>query len=345
MFGRGTWAILGLAKESLEQFSTNLEDREVMAGRLLALGAERADGLFTEIEKLTEEEVETLLALDLQRSHESGRTTIRRHPQFEIALKLQDDRFINPPLEGQRSWLIRRTMDEIADDLRHLDEVSRRFVPGSARPRLATQLEWHKSKASYDQSQLIIEGQQVMQDWEAPLMEAMAKVVTESHGDVLELGFGMGISATYIQKFGVKSYTIVEYNDEVVKRFEKWKSQYPGRDIRLIHGRWHDVIDRLGTYDGVFFDTVPTYEEEYLREVIDNVVMAEDFFPVAAKCLRKGGVFTWYTNEIDTLSRRHQRLIREYFSCYTVTVAGPLFPPADCHYWFADSMVVVKAVK
>ena len=31
MFGRGTWAILGLAKESLEIFRTNLEDRNLMA--------------------------------------------------------------------------------------------------------------------------------------------------------------------------------------------------------------------------------------------------------------------------------------------------------------------------
>ena len=31
MFGRGTWAIIGLAKESLETFRTNLEDRAIMA--------------------------------------------------------------------------------------------------------------------------------------------------------------------------------------------------------------------------------------------------------------------------------------------------------------------------
>ena len=31
---------------------------------------------------------------------------------------------------------------------------------------------------------------------------------------------------------------------------------------------------------------MPTFEDEYLREVIDNVVMAEDFFPIAAKVLR-----------------------------------------------------------
>jgi guanidinoacetate N-methyltransferase len=82
-----------------------------------------------------------------------------------------------------------------------------------------------------------------------------------------------------------------------------------------------------------------------MREVIDNAVMAEDFFPVAARCLRKGGIFTWYTNEIDSVSRRHQRLIFKYFSSFSVHICKPLAPPADCHYWFADSMAVIKAIK
>jgi predicted O-methyltransferase YrrM len=186
-----------------------------------------------------------------------------------------------------------------------------------------------------------------MQDWEHPLMKSMAEVVTETHGDVLELGFGMAISASYIQEFGAKSYTVIEANSEVGKFFEEWKSRYPGRNIRKIQGKWHDVAHTLESeaYDGVFFDTVPTDEEEYMREVIDNAVMAEDFFPVAARVLRKGGVFSWYTNEIDSLSRRHQRLIFKYFSSFSVHIVRPLAPPEDCHYWFADSMAVVKAVK
>jgi hypothetical protein len=32
MFGRGTWAIVGLATESLEAFRTSLEERTVVAG-------------------------------------------------------------------------------------------------------------------------------------------------------------------------------------------------------------------------------------------------------------------------------------------------------------------------
>jgi amino acid adenylation domain-containing protein len=323
--------------------SIELQDKRVLIEQMLSLGAENADRLYAEVERLSEAEVETILASELQISGQREQTKIRRYPEFDLAVRLKDNQFINPPRESQRNWLLRRALDEFADDLRHLDTVSRRFVPGSARPRLSN--EWSQSQANYDDTQLMIQGQQVMQDWEHPLMKAMAKVVTESHGDVLELGFGMGISATYIQEFGARSHTIVEYNERVRERFKKWRSQYPGNDIRLIPGKWHEVVDQLGTYDGIFFDTVPTDEVEYLREVIDNIVMAEDFFPIAANCLRKGGIFTWYTNEFDTMSRRHQRLILEYFSSFTVSVAEPLFPPEDCHYWFADSMVVVKAIK
>jgi amino acid adenylation domain-containing protein len=321
-------------------------DQNVIADKLATLKTDEVDQLFARLEALSEDESETILAMELQLDQERERTTIRRFPQFDVLLKLKDEGFINPPKEAQRNWLLRRALDEFTSDLKYLDDVSRRFVAGSARPRL-TASTWDGRQVAYDDHQLIIAGQQVMQDWEQPLMDAMAKVVTEAHGDVLEVGFGMAISATCIQKYGCRSYTIIEPNDEVVERFHEWKKQFPERNMRVLHGRWHDVHQQLGdeTFDGVFFDTVPTFEDEYLREVIDNVVMAEDFFPVAARVLRPGGVFTWYTNEIDTLSRRHQRLIQKYFSSFTVTVARPLAPPEDCHYWFADSMVVVKAVK
>jgi guanidinoacetate N-methyltransferase len=321
----------------------DLKDQAAIIANLNTLPREVAARLFADVEGLSDDETAATLAMEMQLKSKESRTKIRRFKDFDIALTLRNDQFIAPPRESQRNWLLRRALDEFADDLISLDEVSRRMVPGSARSRLTS--EWSQSPTHYDESSLTIQGQQVMQDWESPLMRAMAEIVTESHGDVLELGFGMGISATYIQEFGVRSYTVVEYNDGVVERFNKWKQQYPGRDIKVIHGRWHEVTDRLGVYDGIFFDTVPSDEEEYMREVIDNVVMAEDIFPIASRCLRKGGIFTWYTNEIDSFSRRHQRLALKYFSSVTVQVVKPLYPPEDCHYWWADSMVAVKAVK
>ncbi len=268
---------------------------------------------------------------------------IERRPSFAVSLDVSDDAFIKTEDPAQRNWVVTRTMEELADDLEHLDAVARRFVSGSERQRIVE--DWAKSQARYDDAQLIIDGQQVMQDWERPYMEAMSKVVTETHGDVLEIGFGMAISASYIQAMGVRSYTVIECNDGVMQQFEQWKARYPGRDIRLVPGKWQDVIDTLGLFDGIFFDTYPLSEEEFDRYVVRDVTFGQHFFAAAARHLRPGGIFTYYSNEIDTVSRRHQRALLEHFSSISFSVCRPLFPPPDCNYWWADSMVVTKAIK
>ena len=43
-----------------------------------------------------------------------------------------------------------------------------------------------------------------MMDWEDPLMSASAAYICEGGGDILEIGFGMGISAGYIQSHTIK---------------------------------------------------------------------------------------------------------------------------------------------
>ena len=51
---------------------------------------------------------------------------------------------------------------------------------------------------------------EVMMSWEDSLMKRHAEVVCENGGDVLEIGFGMGIAANYIQELNPSSHTIVE---------------------------------------------------------------------------------------------------------------------------------------
>jgi len=263
--------------------------------------------------------------------------------QLELSLDIKEDTFIEPPDPSQKNWTITRAMEELADDLVHLDACTKRFVDGSKRD--AIREEWARSQAKYDDTQLIIDGQQVMQDWERPYMEAMAKVASETHGDVLEVGFGMAISASYMLAMGVKSYTVIECNEGVKKEFEKWQKKYPNDKTRLVLGKWQDVIDDLGQFDGIFFDTYPLSEKEYRDYVVDNVTFAEHFFEAAAAHLRPGGIFTYYSNEIDSVSRRHQRALFKYFKEVTFSVCHPLFPPTDCNYWWADSMVITKCVK
>lgn len=259
---------------------------------------------------------------------------LRRHDSFEVALTVTAEDFIRPPREAQRNWLLNRALNELTDELLHLDDSARRFVPGREHAGLP------------DRTRAALRDDEIMEDWQIPVMQAMAEIVTERGGDVLEIGFGRGISATMIQDAGVSSHTIVECNDDVLTRFHEWRDRYAERDIRLIHGRWQDTVDQLAAYDGIFFHAYPLNEQEYVEQVVRSVTFAGHFFPTAAAHLREGGVFTYLTNEIDSFSRAHQRMVLRYFREMTLSVVAPLDLPEDSgdDLW-GDSMVVVKAVR
>jgi spermidine synthase len=268
---------------------------------------------------------------------------LRRFDHFDVQVVPKAGDFMRPPRREQRTWLLRRAIDEFAADLSHLSALSADLVAGSERQSIRA--DWHATGADYDGSQLSIDRQQVMQDWERPLMRALARQAAESHGHVLEVGFGMGISAGFLQEEGVASHTIIEANDQVAEEFLRWRAGFPDRDIRLVRGYWQDVMADLGEFDAILFDTYPTTKAEFFAHVLRDVTYAEHFFEHAAAHLRPGGVFTYYTGEIDSLSRPHQRRLLELFGSVTVGVVRGLRPPPDCNYWWADSMATVKATK
>jgi amino acid adenylation domain-containing protein len=298
--------------------------------------------LLQEVESIPATEAQWLYEVESD-AEERRKTVIQRKPEFDVYLKMNKGEFLSPPRPNQRNWLLRRALDEFSDDLLALDDLAKRFVTGS--DRAGIEQGWTGSRADYRPSELIIEGQQVMQDWEAPLMKAMADIVTESRGDILEVGFGMGISASYIQEKCPRSHTIIECNRDVMRAFTDWRGKYPDRDIRLVQGTWQEVVEGLGSFDGVFFDTYPASEAEFEEAVINSITFAEAFIPAAARLLQPGGCFTYYTNEIDSFSRRHQRVLFQHFGSFRLSLVRSLLPPDDCHYWWADSMAVVKAVK
>lgn len=258
---------------------------------------------------------------------------LRRAAGYELVLDIRDEGFVRPPREAQRHWLLNRFVREAADDLERLDALAKRFVPGGERdlpPDLRT---------------APLTDAQIMEDWQLPLMEAMAAIAARSGGDVLEIGFGRGISAELIQRRGVRSHTIVECNPTIVERFEGWRAAYPEREIRVAPGLWQDVVAGLGQFDAVFFHTYALDEDESVELLARSVTFAANFFPAAAEHLRPGGVFTYLTGEIDSLARAHQRLLLDHFSSVRLQRV-PLQVPDDVQdAWWADSMMVVEAVR
>jgi len=59
---------------------------------------------------------------------------------------------------------------------------------------------------------------EVMMDWEDSIMKASADYVCSNGGDILEIGFGMGISAGHIQANSISSHTIVENHPQVIEK-------------------------------------------------------------------------------------------------------------------------------
>jgi len=247
---------------------------------------------------------------------------------------------VNPTLRAFELW---RMMKEAVADFDDLQKIADRGVSGG--DRVVIDVDLRNASAHYDDKELVISGQQVMQAWEQPLMVQLARYAARSHGDVLEVGFGMGLSATAVLNEGVRSYTVIESNPEVQAKAHSWRAQFPDTDIRIVPGRWQDAIGALGRFDGILFDPYPVNEQELSEYYFDSTYYIEHFLPHAVEHLVDGGLLTFYTSEINSLGRGHQRLLFQYFRSLELTVVGGLTPPSDCAYYFADTMVALAAVR
>ncbi len=257
---------------------------------------------------------------------------LKRHQQFQLKLEVTDDNFISPPRTAQRNWLLNRAVTEFCWDLEALDRLATRFVPGSEEMILS------------DRNNVEPQPEDIMELWQLPIMQHMANLTASGGGDVLEIGFGRGLSAAMIQKYEVNSHTIVECVPYIAEQCRIWGNEQTDTKVIVLEGRWEDVSIKFSLYDGIFFHTYPMDAEEYAYIARKCVSVAEPFFELAAKHLKPGGTFSYYSNEIDSLSRSHQRTLLNYFSEFSVQSVKGLEIPDDVRdSWWIDEMVIVAA--
>ena len=353
----GAFVFLGRADSQLKINGHRVEAEEIEAAivshpgvREVVVGTARVesrasvsadvDSLVNALANLPKEEAEFLLrdaesqpaSVD-DGSDQQSFTATHTDNDVTIMFRLSSEDSIATPRSSQRKWLLDQALRDVSSDLQYLKTLAPRFVPGSDERHIPRDISAAK-----------LTEQEIMEDWQYPLMQAMAGYATESHGDLLEIGFGRGVSATLIQSFGVRSHTIIEANPHsIAEHYEPWRKQYPERTIQMIQGRWQDVPGQPGSYDSIFFHAFPLNEAEFVEYIANSVTFAEHFFPTAAKLLRNGGVFTYLTTEIDSLSRRHQRSLFQHFREVRMQVQ-PLSVPQDTKdAWWADSMIVLQA--
>ena len=139
------------------------------------------------------------------------------------------------------------------------------------------------SRYTYIDDKLVNErGESVMMGWEKPIMEKVANIISHNNGDILNIGFGMGIVDTYIQEHNPNSHTIIESHPDVIDYIKT--NHWLDKDIKFIFNKWQNVIGDLGTFDGIYLDTWYDVRAPYVKSLID-------------KCLKIGGVFSIWHNE------------------------------------------------
>jgi hypothetical protein len=108
--------------------------------------------------------------------------------------------------------------------------------------------DWYVSSSlSFESDKITIESpdyQEVMMSWEDSLMSASAAYVTQGGGDILEIGFGMGISAGYMHSHSIDSHTIVENHPEIIPKAVQWASNKS--NVTIVSQSWYGVRNSLG---------------------------------------------------------------------------------------------------
>jgi guanidinoacetate N-methyltransferase len=201
--------------------------------------------------------------------------------------------------------------------------------------------EWKSAKATFTDHDLRILGEPVMEDWETPYMKVLADIACEKGGIILELGFGMAISANFIQENSISKHIIIEANHEVAEEARKF-GKVAKHEVQVLEGLWEEVIEQVPdeSLDGILFDTYPLSD----KELYQNHFF---FFSFAFKKLKNGGIFTYYSDEERDFGRVHlEKLAEAGFK--TENISGTVVnvdTPKDCEYWKADTFLAPKIIK
>ena len=147
---------------------------------------------------------------------------------------------------------------------------------------------------------------QGMMEWEKPYIEACVDAI-QPFGDVLEIGFGCGYSASHIQTYFPKNHTIIESHGGTSKKAREWSIHYT--NVHLIEDTWQKALCQLGIFDAIFFDDYPL-EVALDKGLVKSRYQQVDFLLFLEQCLtnhmRKGSRFSCFLS--DPTSKYHDKV-------------------------------------
>ena len=140
-----------------------------------------------------------------------------------------------------------------------------------------------QQKLKYTKDNRLIDeyGKSIMMDWEYPIMKKSAEVICQNGGRVLNIGFGLGLIDSEIQKHPIDEHWIIEYHPDVyIKMLEDgWHLK---KNAKILYGDWRFYLPYLPKFDGIYVDT---WEEDLfqLHQYLPNI-------------LKKNGIYSFFNN-------------------------------------------------
>jgi guanidinoacetate N-methyltransferase len=217
------------------------------------------------------------------------------------------------------------------------------LTENSTNPTVASRLDigfpdrhqWCDAAAAFTDHDLWIAGHPVMQDWEDGYMATLAEIIGKRGGRVLEVGYGLGISARYLLSYpAVAEHWIIECHPDVIEHaMVDLKDEISAGRVHLLTGFWEEVVETIADnhFDGILFDTYPLTTDEIHRNHFP-------FFPEAKRLLCDHGTFTYYSDEADGLPDSHITRLKDAGFTRIDWISVDVNPPLNCEYWQANSI-------
>ena len=116
---------------------------------------------------------------------------------------------------------------------------------------------------------------------------AVADFITKENYNILEIGYGMGISAKRIQTLKPAKHIIIEKVKEIYDKGVEWAKDID--NVTLIHGDYKDEIGKLtDKFDGIYHSAD--------KETVDKLLSFKDDIKSLAKENCKLVMLNWHIN-------------------------------------------------
>jgi len=175
-------------------------------------------------------------------------------------------------------------------------------------------IDWINGKFEETDIDYKIAGKNILWKYEKEFLSKGVELLCEKlkPKSVLEIGFGLGWTATEFQKQGIQRHVILEANNEIYKKALEWKSQH-NTDIEILNiFSWDFETDEK-------FDLVYDDRQQFTKECnkkhyeqMNKILKNEQWYSICANYISKIAIVDKHSICYEINNKRVIQPLRKY---------------------------------